>query len=480
MNHSWLRGLVAAAAVADAWAVTSWDPKSDGRPSSAPPDVLLWSAAALVARRADTTTKETFAARRSLLALADAALLEPADPVTDKQVVPPSGSVHDYWSVSSYDWPCNVPCNGTLWSDCSRWCMPPMTLPFLGSACVDAGVQCNASSGLPWIMHDGFPRAADQTGRYLHGDRPRADKIVIGTTTLVLGWWFGQANQPKAEAYLQRAVLLLRTFFLAEKTAMNPNLVFAQGTPGLRNGTAYGTADFGRFKVLLDAVRLVESDATTAAIWTPADRGAFRRWTLELLGWWTAGCDGCTILTHNIGDNWDCQAMAMGLYAGNSSAARSVAERSLRRRVENQINSSGMLPLEDGRVNSFGYHTGAVLEFVDLALLGARASSGAVDLLNYTAATGGSITRALEFMEPICVSNGTLWPGHMSNNTGESIATVLPECRLLFHRAALAYPARKERYLAVSRASGELSSGAYAFWTLGLTMTEFVTLMYTV
>ena len=173
--------------------------------------------------------------------------------------------------------------------------------------------------------------------------------------------------------------------------------------------------------------------------------------------------------------------MAMGLYVGDSNAARSIAERNLQRRVENQINSSGMLPLEDGRVNSFGYHTGAVLEFLDLALLGARASDGAIDLLTYSApTTGGSISKALGFMEPICVSNGTLWPGYMSNNTGESIATVLPECRLLFHRAALAYPARKERYLAVSRASGELSSGVYPFWTLGLTMVEYVTLMYTV
>ena len=189
MIHSWLCGLVvvAVATAADAPAPSVSGRLSDDRPSAAPPDVLLWSAAALVARRADTTTKATVAARQSLLMLADATLLEPADPVTDKQVVPPSGDVHDYWSVASYDWPCNVPCNHTLWSDCQRWCMPPMALPFLGQKCVDAGIQCNASSGLPWIVHDGFPRAADQTGRYLHGDRPRADKIVIDTTTLVLG-----------------------------------------------------------------------------------------------------------------------------------------------------------------------------------------------------------------------------------------------------------------------------------------------------
>ena len=120
-----------------------------------------------------------------------------------------------------------------------------------------------------------------------------------------------------------------------------------------------------------------------------------------------------------------------------------------------------------------------MLEFLDLALLGARSSAGEVNLLNYSAATGGSITKLLDFMEPICESNGTLWPGHMSNNTGESIASVLPECRLLFHRAALAFPTRKERYIGVSQASGTLSSGPYTYWTLGLTMVEYVELMFT-
>ena len=452
---------------------------SVGDHASHNPGVLLWSGAALAARRADTTKPATVAARKSLLALADAALLLAPDPVTDKQVVPPSGDLHDYWSVSSYDWPCNVGCNRTLWSDCSHWCMPPFTLPFLGKACVDVGVKCNASSGLPWISHDGFPRSADKTGRYLHGDRPRADQIVVTTATLVLGWWFSPPEEAKAMAYLQRAVLLLRNFFLEKATRMNPNMAFAQGTPGLRNGTAYGTADFGRFKVLLDAVRLVESDAAFVSTWTQADRAAFRAWTSGLLDWWTSGCDGCSILTHNIGDNWDCQAMDMALYVGNSSAARAVAERNLRRRVDRQINGSGMLPLEDGRSNSFGYHTGTVLEFLDLALLGARASS--VDLLDYNdSATGGSVTSALDFMEPVCGSNGTLWPFPMSNNSGETIETVLPECRLLFHRASLAYPARKERYLEVSRASGDKSSGPYAFWTLGLSMLDFIELVYTI
>ena len=76
----------------------------------------------------------------------------------------------------------------------------------------------------------------------------------------------------------------------------------------------------------------------------------------------------------------------MALYAGNKSVARAIAQRDLRRRVQRQINGSGALPLEDGRTNSFGYHTGTVLEFLDMALLGAQASEEVIDLLNYRCA----------------------------------------------------------------------------------------------
>ena len=99
-----------------------------------------------------------------------------------------------------------------------------------------------------------------------------------------------------------------------------------------------------------------------------------------------------------------------------------------------------------------------------MALLGAQASEEVIDLLNYSdPVTGGSVTEALEFLVPICVSNGTLWPFPMTNNTDETIAGVLPECRLIFHRASLpdAYgsdPARRERYQRVSRASGDRST----------------------
>ena len=101
------------------------------------------------------------------------------------------------------------------------------------------------SSGLPWSSHDGYPRDRDTSGKYLKGDRFRADGVTLATSTLALGWWFG-----RSDAYLRRAVLLLRTFFLDEATSMNPNMNFAQGVPGRVPGEPGGTVDFGRIYVL--------------------------------------------------------------------------------------------------------------------------------------------------------------------------------------------------------------------------------------
>ena len=101
------------------------------------------------------------------------------------------------------------------------------------------------SSGLPWSSHDGYPRDRDTSGKYLKGDRFRADGVTLATSTLALGWWFG-----RSDAYLRRAVLLLRTFFLDEATSMNPNMNFAQGVPGRVPGEPGGTVDFGRMYVL--------------------------------------------------------------------------------------------------------------------------------------------------------------------------------------------------------------------------------------
>jgi hypothetical protein len=396
------------------------------------PDTVVWRGASLAARRNDSTTATALAVKE-LLHAAEVAMKNSAlrpglgYAVTDKTVAPPSGSRHDYWSVASYFWPCGVPCNHSLFVDCSRWCMAPEIL--LDRKCVLApakdNVTCDHTTGLPWSSHDGYPRSADQTGTYLKGDRFRADGVTLGTGTLALGWWF--APQPaQAKLYLERAVVLLRTFFLDKATAMNPNMNFAQGVPGRHPGLPGGTVDFGRLWMLLDAVRLIETEPASSSLWTQTDRDGFRSWIGEMLGWWLCSPNGVLAreITNNIGNDYDIQALAMATFVSNASAAAFIVDNDVRGRVDLQINGSGMMPKEDARSNSFGYHIGNMNDFLTLALLANESSSLAraagvavdrVDLLHFVGKQGGSVHTAVEWLVPICQANATVRTSHVAS-----------------------------------------------------------------
>lgn len=411
--------------------------------------------------------------------------------VTDKTVAPPSGSKHDYWSVASYYWPCNVPCNTTLFADCSRWCMAPETLR--DRKCVVASakdnVTCDHATGLPWSSHDGYPRSADTTGKYLKGDRFRADGVTLGTSTLALGWWFAPPAQ--ATVYLQRAVVLLRTFFLDEATAMHPNMEFAQGTPGRTPGNPGGTVDFGRMWMLLDAVRLIETEPAVSSLWTQKDRSDFRGWLGKMLEWWLYSPNGvlARLITNNIGNTYDLQAMAMATFLNNATAAAFIVDNDVRGRVDAQINGSGMMPKEDGRSDSFGYHIGNMNSFLTMSALVnettrlARTTGVAVDdvdLLHYVGKQGGSVHTAVDWLAPICKANATNWPFPMTNNSGETLAGALPRCRLVFKFASLLFSADEGGGEGgqFARIAAGSSTAADAYESLGLSMLSYTRLLY--
>ena len=185
----------------------------------ATPRTLLWDASTL-------ERQPPAAALTELLAVADAALEEGPWAVTDKQMLPPSGDRHDFFSTSSYAWPCNRTCPFTF-ADCSHWCMPPLAL--VNHVCVDRNVSCDAGTGLPWVTHDGYSDRSASAAL----DRPRMDGVTTAVAKLVLAWWYtSSADPPRAQRYVARAAELLRTFFLRAESAMDPNLNFAQGLPG--------------------------------------------------------------------------------------------------------------------------------------------------------------------------------------------------------------------------------------------------------
>ncbi len=117
-------------------------------------------------------------AYRQLLQQADKALKRANPSVMDKNRVPPSGSKHDYLSLSAYWWP-----------------------------------DSQKNEGLPWIRKDGLVNPASKND---DSDGVRLADFTAQVQTLTLAWYF--SGQQK---YADKAISLIRTWFIAPKTRIS-------------------------------------------------------------------------------------------------------------------------------------------------------------------------------------------------------------------------------------------------------------------
>ncbi|HMP07369.1 MAG TPA: alginate lyase family protein, partial [Lacipirellulaceae bacterium] len=170
---------------------------------------------------------------------ADQALNSPLRSVTDKALLPPSGNQRDYMSIGIYWWP-----------------------------------NPNTPDGLPWVRRDGQVNPDAHAGQV--SDSRRLEEMIDDVQTLSIGW-----HLTGDERYARHAAAMLRTWFLDERTAMNPHLCYAQGVPGRNDGRDYGIITGFRFLFLLDALHLLEASEA----WTDADAAAIRDWMRQYLEW---------------------------------------------------------------------------------------------------------------------------------------------------------------------------------------------------
>jgi hypothetical protein len=155
--------------------------------------------------------------------------------VMNKSMVGASGDKHDYFSTAKYCWPCDYPCNATVvnatGNSCDAWTKGGDFHPH----------KCDNATGLPWLCHDGFANPIND-----HLDRGLWDSLYYTVPPLALSAFLtGNATQA------QRAAMLVRVWFLDEKSRMNPNLNYAQAIPGANNGTDGGIIDISDHHKLL-------------------------------------------------------------------------------------------------------------------------------------------------------------------------------------------------------------------------------------
>jgi hypothetical protein len=288
---------------------------------------------------------------QSFLAEADTLLSMRPLSVMDKAQTPPSGSKHDYLSMGPYWW-------------------PDTTKP----------------NGLPYIRRDG-----ERNPEYNSITDP-LEIMTLVRAVQVLSVAFYITHHA---SYAVKARELLITWFVDEKTKMNPNMNYAQYIPGINTGRGIGIIETHDLYKVLDAIVLVR----TSKMWKEADDKSMTQWFLDYYQWLIAHPYGLDEAKekNNHGSWYDVQVSALALFLGKEHIAKKVIEEVKSKRIDIQIEQDGKQPFELARTKSWRYSNYNLMALLHLALLGDHVG---VNLWKYHSVNGGSIQNALTYLLP--------------------------------------------------------------------------------
>ncbi|MGQ2991434.1 MAG: alginate lyase family protein [Brevundimonas sp.] len=307
----------------------------------------------MTAIKARSATDEALKpARAAVLRRADAALARPAPyTVVDKTRLPASGDPHDYMSIGPYWWP-----------------------------------DPDRPDGLPYVRRDGQVNPERATNAF---DATDMEAMSRDVQALSLAYYLTDD-----ERYAAKAAELVRAWFLAPETRMNPNLDYAQAVPGREAGRAEGVIDAHRLVRVVEGLGLLDPSPAL----TELDKKALRDWFAALVEWMATSPNGRAerAARNNHGVYYDMLLSHFALYAGMDDAARAVVGSFGQRRLAPQIDPDGRMPQELARTRSLHYSTWTLIAAMDVAQLGQCVG---VDVWGYRTPDGRSLAKAVDFLD---------------------------------------------------------------------------------
>jgi hypothetical protein len=321
--------------------------------AAAPPAFLLLDPAAMAAyKKAYQAGHQPEAAQvQQVLRTAGQALEHAPYSIATKTQTPPSGDKHDYQSQAPYWWP-----------DPSR------------------------PDGKPYIQKDGLHNPEAEA---MH-DSQTLSKLCAEVQTLGLAYYFTQE-----ERYAQQAATLLRAFFLAPATRMNPNLNFGQGIPGLNTGRNFGIIETRHLVAIPEALALLNgSRSVDASLVT-----GLKKWFADYTTWLTTSPVALPEgeAKNNHGTFYDTQVVDFALFTGNEALAKRTLQQQTWPRVAVQLAPDGAQPLELARTRPWNYVSMNLQGWERLALLAPHVG---LDLWHYTTPDGRGLRPATEWFRP--------------------------------------------------------------------------------
>lgn len=315
---------------------------------------------------------------------ANKALDEGPFSVTNKNLMPPSGSKHDYMSMGPYWWP-----------------------------------DPEKEDGLPYIRRDGeINPERDKT------DRPQLAGLITNVRILSLAWFFTDERK-----YAEKAAELVKVWFIDEETKMNPHLEYAQAIPGRNPGRFIGVIDAAGLHVLVDAIALLE----TSGALTPEDQEEIRYWFQRYLRWLVESDHGKNedAYKNNHSVAYDVQSSGIAYFVGDEDFTARKAIELPRRRIDPMIEADGSQPHELIRTKAYSYSVGNLDNFFKVGEKGLKVD---VNIFNYKNMKGGSLELALDYLLQY-VGKEDKWP-YQQISSWEGVENRLG---LIVRRAALIY-----------------------------------------
>lgn len=255
--------------------------------------------------------------------------------IVDKKANTPSGDKHDYISMGPYWWP-----------------------------------NPDTANGLPYIRKDGEINPEARTD---YTDQAMFQEINNAAFTLAMTYFF-----TKDDKYVVKASEILRTFYVDEKTRMNPNLKYAQFVPGMNEGRCYGIIESSSLLKMMEAVSLMSGSPK----WSSDLHNKLVYWISSYLDWLINSKNGKEERNtkNNHGTHYDVQCVSMYLFCGRTSEALKYLKQYTLPRLSSQVYLDGSQPLELARTKSWDYATMNLNGFIDLAILSEKVG---LDLWNY-------------------------------------------------------------------------------------------------
>ncbi|MBI5476183.1 MAG: alginate lyase family protein [Ignavibacteriales bacterium] len=289
---------------------------------------------------------------KKLLRDADKILEEGPWSITEKEQTPPSGDKHDYMSLGKYWWP-----------DPSK------------------------PDGLPYIRKDGETNPETET----ISDSKYFDKVGKNVQIFGLAYFFSGD-----EKYAEKAVSLIKTWFIDPKTKMNPNFNFGQMIKGKKSeGMPSGLIESRPFHQVIEGVGFMEGSKS----WTEADQKSLVEWFGKYYQWLNESDIALkeSASTNNHGIWFDVQKVSIALFIGKRDDATAIVNEAKAKRIAAQIDTEGKQARELARTRSLHYTYFNIDAMFKLASLAEKVG---VDLWSYKTEDDRSIKKALDWVMP--------------------------------------------------------------------------------